>query len=94
MTSTHKLVSRPAFIAAGLAMTLFSALNAAEANTEKVLYSFGGTPDGDNPTGGLVMDERGNFCGTTVNGGAHGFGTIYKMNRGREDHSRQPTAGQ
>ncbi len=34
--------------------------------TEKILYNFNGTPDGDSPVGGLVMDAAGNLYGTTA----------------------------
>lgn len=42
------------------------------------LYSFSGT-DGSYPTGGLAMDANGNIYGTTVFGGANGFGTVFKL---------------
>ncbi len=46
--------------------------------TVTILYSFGATAaDGDAPTGGLVMGTGGNFYGTTRDGGANGFGTIF-----------------
>jgi hypothetical protein len=35
---------------------------------ETVLYSFTGGADGGNPISGLIMDEAGNFYGTTVGG--------------------------
>jgi uncharacterized repeat protein (TIGR03803 family) len=46
---------------------------------ETVLYSFGGPPDGLEPEGGLVRDAAGNFYGTTINGGAFGGGTVFKI---------------
>lgn len=46
---------------------------------ETVLYSFSGTPDGANPYAGLVMDGSGNLYGTTENGGAFGFGTVFEI---------------
>ena len=48
--------------------------------TETVLHSFNwdGT-DGYYPYGGLVFDKLGNLYGTTVYGGAHDFGTVYKV---------------
>jgi uncharacterized repeat protein (TIGR03803 family) len=36
---------------------------------ETVLYSFTGSPDGEYPFGGLVMDSAGNLYGTTSQGG-------------------------
>jgi len=49
---------------------------------ETVLYSFTGSPDGASPYAGLVMDNTGNLYGTTENGGAFGFGTIFKVDIG------------
>jgi uncharacterized repeat protein (TIGR03803 family) len=50
------------------------------ANKEAILYSFAGTPDGDDPYGGLVRDSKGNLYGTTIFGGtAGGFGTVFKL---------------
>ena len=40
----------------------------AQAQTERVLYSFAGTPDGANPWTSLVRDSKGNFYGTTNSG--------------------------
>ncbi|HEX8814631.1 MAG TPA: choice-of-anchor tandem repeat GloVer-containing protein [Terriglobales bacterium] len=44
----------------------------------KVLYSFGNSPDGELPKGGLVLDEAGALYGTTAAGGANGWGTVFK----------------
>jgi uncharacterized repeat protein (TIGR03803 family) len=55
--------------------------------TERVLYSFTGSPDGFEPRSGLVRDARasGNFYGTTTNGGylacPNGCGTVFKVNK-------------
>ena len=46
---------------------------------ETVLHAFGGTQDGWNPTAGLVLDSAGNLYGTTLLGGAHGFGVVFKI---------------
>jgi uncharacterized repeat protein (TIGR03803 family) len=46
---------------------------------EKVLYSFNPPPDGIIPASGLIRDTAGNFYGTTGNGGASGFGTVFKV---------------
>ena len=54
--------------------------------TETTLYAFGGPPDGEYPTGALVMDDRGNLYGTTEGGGINpgicgiGCGIVYKLN--------------
>jgi uncharacterized repeat protein (TIGR03803 family) len=49
---------------------------------ETVLHSFTGTPDGAYPSAGLVSDNSGNLYGTTENGGAFGYGTLFKIEAG------------
>jgi uncharacterized repeat protein (TIGR03803 family) len=45
-----------------------------------VLHTFAGFPtDGDTPSAGLLRDAAGNLYGTTVNGGAHGSGVVFKL---------------
>jgi uncharacterized repeat protein (TIGR03803 family) len=56
----------------------------APGGTLTVLYSFcsvGGSScsDGSAPESGLVMDSVGNLYGTTFQGGAFGFGTVFKL---------------
>jgi len=46
---------------------------------ESVLHAFGGRRDGWNPTAGLVLDSAGNLYGTTLLGGVHGFGVVFKL---------------
>jgi uncharacterized repeat protein (TIGR03803 family) len=47
---------------------------------ETVLYRFAETPDGGQPSGGLVRDEAGNLYGTTYFQGATGyFGTVFRL---------------
>ena len=51
------------------------------AGTESVLYFFkGGTTDGQDPGGGLIMDGAGNLYGTTAGGGTNGYGTVFTIN--------------
>jgi uncharacterized repeat protein (TIGR03803 family) len=45
---------------------------------EKVLYSFGGGPDGATPTGNLI-NVNGTLYGTTTGGGANGYGTVFSV---------------
>ena len=50
--------------------------------TETVLYSFcpqTNCPDGAFPEAPLIMDAAGNLYGTTVDGGGHGYGTVFKL---------------
>jgi uncharacterized repeat protein (TIGR03803 family) len=45
---------------------------------EQVLWNFNGT-DGGGPQGSLILDGAGNLYGTTVNGGANGYGTVFEV---------------
>ncbi|HEY1710331.1 MAG TPA: choice-of-anchor tandem repeat GloVer-containing protein [Rhizomicrobium sp.] len=65
--------------ALGLLATLSPA--AAEAAKYHVLYSFTGDADGGNPGPVVVRDAAGNLYGTTMNGGAHGLGTVFRLTR-------------
>jgi uncharacterized repeat protein (TIGR03803 family) len=47
--------------------------------TESVLYSFGGSPDGNGPFSSVTFDANGNLYGTTVEGGTGGLGTVYQL---------------
>lgn len=52
----------------------------APTGTLTVLHSFspkGG--DGNQPTGGIVLDASGRMYGTTFYGGAYGYGTVFRM---------------
>jgi uncharacterized repeat protein (TIGR03803 family) len=50
-----------------------------------VLYRFPGCcdvyPGGDGPLGGMIRDAAGNLYGTTYLGGAHKYGTIFKLDK-------------
>jgi uncharacterized repeat protein (TIGR03803 family) len=46
---------------------------------DSVLYAFSGSPDGANPYAGLIVDSQENLYGTTLNGGAYGYGTVFKV---------------
>jgi uncharacterized repeat protein (TIGR03803 family) len=45
--------------------------------TETVLYSFTGGTDGAFPTGGVIRDAAGYFCGTTNEGGTMNYGVVF-----------------
>lgn len=47
-------------------------------NGERVLYSFGGAPDGEEPMAGL-LNAKGNLYGTTYGGGAYSLGTVFSI---------------
>ena len=44
-----------------------------------VLYTFPGGVTGANPYADLNLDQQGNIFGVTSTGGAHNFGTIFKL---------------
>jgi uncharacterized repeat protein (TIGR03803 family) len=48
---------------------------------ETLMYGFSGGTDGANPYAGLVRDAKGNLYGTTNQGGASGFGTVFKLDK-------------
>jgi len=57
---------------------------AAQAQTYTVLHTFTGFPsDGQNPSGGVILDVANNLYGTIVEGGPHcgspGCGTVFKL---------------
>jgi len=49
------------------------------AGNETILYNFAGGTDGMAPDGGLILDAAGSVYGTTSSGGAHGAGTIFRV---------------
>jgi len=68
---------------AALALAILLGLGAvatpsAGAQTFRVLYNFTGS-DGAFPQAGLVRDATGNLYGTTEEGGASGYGVVFKM---------------
>jgi uncharacterized repeat protein (TIGR03803 family) len=48
--------------------------------TEGIIHNFnGGSSDGEEPYGGLVMDRYGNLFGTTSRGGLYNYGTVFEL---------------
>src|SRR4030088_972781 len=63
---------------------LFGCVEATQAQTERLLYSFAGNPDGDGPYASLVR-HNGIFYGTTRSGGTFGHGTVFEITtKGKE----------
>lgn len=63
--------------AAGGYGTIFKVNAAGE---QSILYSFSGTPDGEDPEAGLLRDTAGNLYGTTIYGGTGGgYGTVFRL---------------
>jgi uncharacterized repeat protein (TIGR03803 family) len=58
-----------------------TAFKLSSGGSESVVYAFngGGHKDGEWPQGSLVADKAGNFYGTTSQGGAAGWGTVFKL---------------
>jgi uncharacterized repeat protein (TIGR03803 family) len=77
-----KAISKIRLRAGTTALALTSCLLAfgasAKAQTLTTLFSFDST-DGSVPVTGLVQGTDGNFYGTTLNGGANGDGTVFKI---------------
>jgi uncharacterized repeat protein (TIGR03803 family) len=49
---------------------------------ETILHNFAGYPtDGQSPEAVLVRDAAGNLYGTTLEGGAHAYGTVFKLSK-------------
>ena len=49
------------------------------AQSESVLYSFAGAPDGRGPSYNLVQDAAGNLYGVTAFGGVYDGGTVFEL---------------
>jgi uncharacterized repeat protein (TIGR03803 family) len=47
--------------------------------TEKVIHNFGSGTDGYGPSAGMIFDAAGNLYGTTYQGGAYGYGTVFEL---------------
>src|ERR1039458_6316092 len=47
--------------------------------TATVLHSFGNGTDGIDPNGGVIFDAAGKLYGTTLEGGAYGYGTVFEL---------------
>ena len=46
--------------------------------SEQILYSFRGDRDGAFPSSGVIFDRAGNLYGTAQQGGAYGYGTVFR----------------
>jgi uncharacterized repeat protein (TIGR03803 family) len=58
--------------------TVFELKRAGSSWELNTLYTFGGTPEGANPTGTLTI-AKGNLYGTTYNGGTYSAGTVFEL---------------
>ncbi len=55
------------------------AIQPAQAQSFKTIYTFTGQKDGANPYAGVTIDKAGNLYGTTTVGGDYGDGTVFKL---------------
>ncbi len=61
---------------------VFELSNSGGGVNETVLHTFTGTPDGDGPSGNLLVDAAGNIYGTALFGGnnnSFGCGTVFEL---------------
>ncbi len=58
--------------------TVFELTPSGSGWTEQILYRFQGTPDGQRPYAGLIIDSLGNLYGATYEGG-NGGGTVFEL---------------
>jgi uncharacterized repeat protein (TIGR03803 family) len=65
----------------GIAFELVAPPNPGGTWTEKLLYSFTGLSDGEEPEGSLIFDSLGNLYSTAYGGGG-GFGTVFELSPG------------
>jgi uncharacterized repeat protein (TIGR03803 family) len=93
-----------AFVATFLTILATGVPVQAQTFTDKIIYSFSGGADGNEPLfSGVVQDEAGNFYGTTYSGGAFKYGTVFKVDAagnetvlhsfGEKHDGRSPIAG-
>ena len=66
---------------AGGAANLGTLFKIDKTGTETVLYSFTGKPDGEHASRNLLRDKAGNLYGVAYEGGASGFGAVFKLNK-------------
>ena len=62
-------------------MVVAGGIQVPAAPVESILYRFQSGLDGAQPYGALLADHAGNLFGTTVSGGAYGYGTVYELTR-------------
>ncbi len=67
-----------ALVCLAILATVLTIVPTGQAQTLTVLHAFSGL-DGDLPFAGLTLDRAGNLYGTTYQGGAAGFGNVFKL---------------
>ena len=79
MKAKSRLAAKAAALTILMAVIVLVAIPASA--TKKVLFTFTGS-DGEAPDGSLIFDQAGNLYGTTSQGGANGYGTVFKLSPG------------
>lgn len=76
----------PRLVAAALVVGFLATMlecQSAQAQSYTVLHAFKGVPDGVDPRADLIRDARSGYIyGTTFEGGAYGYGALFKLDKG------------
>ncbi len=73
------MVSARLIILGVISVTIPAIAVRATAQTGKILYSFNAKSGAYDPVSTLVFDGVGNLYGTTQDGGAYGYGTVFEF---------------
>lgn len=76
---TRSALSRTNTIWRLAVLTVLLCSGAWAGNAAKILYRFPGGGQGNLPLAGVVFDKAGNMYGTTYDGGAYGWGTVFEF---------------
>jgi len=79
MLTPRRAVSSSFALLTALVLLGMVMVSAGHAQTFTTLYSFTGGADGGYTSGGLMQDTAGDLYGTTADGGASGYGTVFKL---------------
>jgi uncharacterized repeat protein (TIGR03803 family) len=69
--------------------TVFKLTPAGGKYTEQILHFFSGAPDGANPYGSLLTDSTGALYSTTIFGGIHNLGAVFKLTPSGSTYTEQ-----
>ncbi len=69
------------FFCLTFSVAVLSNIAQAQTHTITVLHNLAGGADGQYPEAGLTMDRAGNLYGTTTDGGAGGYGVVFRLSR-------------
>ncbi len=78
-------------MAGALALVFLAAAAQAQTTTTlTVLHTFTGGADGYEPYAGVTLDQQGRIYGTTIQGGNHGDGVVFRLAREGEGWAFSP----